>query len=87
MLRLCLIFLLLAPILAAAQDRGILLYGLARSEASSALMARSLRTQSYRLQNLEFSTYKKKLQNWLAIRSLRLCRPVVISACILSLIP
>jgi len=51
--------LLLVPILAAAQDCVISLYGLACSEASFALMARSLKTQSYRVQNLEFSTHSK----------------------------
>ena len=47
---------LMLPNWALAQDCVILLHGLARSEASFALMARSLRGQGYHVVAPEFST-------------------------------
>ena len=50
------------PNWALAQDCVILLHGLARSEASFALMARSLRGQGYHVVNPEFSTRGKPIE-------------------------
>ena len=51
------------PIWASAQDCVILLHGLARSEASFALMARSLRGQGYHVVAPEFSTRGKPIES------------------------
>ncbi|MDC1223279.1 alpha/beta fold hydrolase [Planktomarina temperata] len=53
---------LMLPNWALAQDCVILLHGLARSEASFALMARSLRGQGYHVVNPEFSTRGKPIE-------------------------
>ena len=53
---------LLLPNCAFAQDCVILLHGLARSEVSFALMARSLRGQGYHVVNPEFSTRCKPIE-------------------------
>ena len=53
---------LLLPNYAFAQDCVILLHGLARSEVSFALMARSLRGQGYHVVNPEFSTRGKPIE-------------------------
>ena len=54
---------LLLPNWAFAQDCVILLHGLARSEASFALMARSLRGQGYHVVAPEFSTRGKPIES------------------------
>jgi triacylglycerol esterase/lipase EstA (alpha/beta hydrolase family) len=54
---------LLLPNWALAQDCVILLHGLARSEASFALMARSLRGQGYHVVAPEFSTRGKPIES------------------------
>jgi len=54
---------LLLPNWASAQDCVILLHGLARSEASFALMARSLRGQVYHVVAPEFSTRGKPIES------------------------
>lgn len=53
---------LLLPNWGLAQDCVVLLHGLARSEVSFALMARSLRRQGYRVVNPEFSTRGKPIE-------------------------
>ena len=54
---------LLLPNWGGAQDCVVLLHGLARSEASFALMARSLRGQGYHVVNPEFSTRGKPIES------------------------